>query len=135
MLSQRKMYCHIAYPAIDFDEIGLEKSHSNCDYISIEDASTLHCNDKDLVVIQLNIRGLLSKQSELLKLITTCTKDKKVDVVILCETWVTKEVKHLIKVPGYEYVGIERENKKGGGVGFLIANKLHYKIRNKYSLK
>ena len=33
-------------------------------------------------------------------------------------------------IPGYDYVGLECETKKGGGVGFLIAKELHYKIKD-----
>ena len=52
------------------------------------------------------------------------------DVVLLCETWVTKNMKDLIHIPGYDFVGIERTSKKGGGIGLLIANEIKYKIRN-----
>ena len=61
-------------------------------------------------------------------------KDKKIDVIILCETWVTKDTRQLINVPGYQYVGIERQNKKGGGVGFLIANEIHFTHRPVFDL-
>ena len=115
------------------DDIGLDENKDNCDYVNLDDTATLICNKKDLVVVQLNVRGLLSKQKELLNLVNNCTKNKKVDVIILCETWATKETKPLIDVPGYEFVGIERNQKKGGGVGFLIAKELQYKIRNQYN--
>ena len=52
---------------------------------------------------------------------------------MLCETWVTKDMKELVTIPGYDFVGIEQTNEKGGGVGLLIVNELKYKIRKEYS--
>ena len=64
----------------------------------------------------------------------SCTKSNKIDVVIICESWVTVETKHLVNIPGYDYIGIERHSKRGGGVGFLVAKKLHYKHLADYDL-
>ena len=49
---------------------------------------------------------------------------------MLCETWVTKDTKKFINIPGYDYIGIECDNKKGGGVGLLVANEIKYKIKD-----
>ena len=115
-------------------DIGLDMSQDTCDYIKIDEVCTLCLSQNDLLVLQLNIRGLVSKQSDISRLITDCTNShKKVNVVMLCETWVTKETKNLINIPGYDFVGLEHENKKGGGVGILVARELKYKIRNEYS--
>ena len=56
-----------------------------CDYVNNE----YSCNVDDLCVIQLNIRGLCSKQSQLKQMIDNCITEKVPDVVILCETWLT----------------------------------------------
>ena len=53
-----------------------------CDYVN----SDYTCNVDDLCVIQLNIRGLCSKQSQLKQLIDNCMTERIPDVVILCET-------------------------------------------------
>ena len=112
-------------------DIGPEISQDSCDYISSEDVQSLNCSENDLMIIQLNIRGLISKQSSISQLINNCVKNcKKLDVVLLCETWVTKNTKDLVHIPGYNFISIERTNKKGGGVGLLIANEIKYKIRN-----
>ena len=49
--------------------------------------------------------------------------------LILCETWLTPETKNLIKFGNFTYSGIERKEKKGGGVGFLIKNNLIFRER------
>ena len=40
-----------------------------CDYIDYDDVSNIKCSHKDLSIINLNIRGLYSKQIELSKLL------------------------------------------------------------------
>ena len=40
----------------------------------------------------------------------------------------------MVNIPGYEFVGTERENRKGGGVGFLISKELHYNSREDLGL-
>ena len=85
--------------------------------------------DSDLVVLQLNIRGLINKQTDLHKLLSNGSTNK-VDVVLLCETWLRKETNKLINIPNYQFVGKERQGKKGGGVGILISNDLKYRHRD-----
>ena len=55
--------------------------------------------------------------------------NKKIDIYILCETWLNEHNNSMIKIPNYSYIGKHRKNKKGGGVGILIHNTLTYKER------
>ena len=100
----------------------------NCDYLDEDEIKEVTINKNDLSIIQLNIHGLVSKQHELLKFIDRCNK-RKIDIVILLETWLSPTATKKINVAGYEYVGESRKNKKGGGVGFLISNEIKYKTR------
>ena len=97
-----------------------------CDYIDYAE-----CNDdipkKDksgLSVMQLNIRGLVNKQTELKNLICRVNKHKNLDVVLMVETWLKKStVKRDLDITGYTFTGSHREGRKrGGGVGILISN-------------
>ena len=36
----------------------------------------------------------------------------------------------MVEIPNYKFVGKNRPTKKGGGVGFLVHNKLYYKVRD-----
>ena len=60
----------------------------NCDYIDVSDVNSLGHTDKDLLIMQLTIRGLMSKQDCLKHLLADfkCLPD----VVLLCETWLKK---------------------------------------------
>ena len=94
------------------------------DYFDVGELSTSMFPQGNLNIIQLNIRGLLSKQSKLNELINRLETCLDLHALILCETWLTPETKNLIKVNDFVYTGIERNGKKGGGVGFLIKNNL-----------
>ena len=47
------------------------------------------------------------------------------DVVLLSETWLTP-ASPPVTIPGYDLVHYCRPNKRGGGVGILVSNKLRY---------
>ena len=97
----------------------------NCNYFETDNDldHTLGLDD-NLNIIQLNIRGLFGKQKTLIQETTPNNPNKKIDIYILCETWLNKHNNGMIKVPNYSYIGRHRINKKGGGVGILIHNTL-----------
>ena len=96
-----------------------------CDYVD----SDYTCNVDDLCVIQLNIRGLCSKQSQLKQMIDNCMSERIPDMVILCETWLTL-FSPSVTIPGYDLCHKDRQSKRGGGVALLISNKVRYKMLN-----
>ena len=59
--------------------------YDSCDYVDLEESVAIGTGD--LVVMQLNIRGLYSKIGKLKTLLNDCTTGKKVDIILLCETW------------------------------------------------
>ena len=54
----------------------------NCDYIYNID----HVQSDDFVVIQMNVRGILSKQSLMIDLLESSVKNRSPDVVLISET-------------------------------------------------
>ena len=101
----------------------------NCDYIDINDTCEVDCSDNDLSIVQLNCRGLIGKQVELSHLLFKLLGVRKIDIVILVETWLTHESEKRLHIPGFTYHGNTRTTKKGGGVGFLIRDELSFKPR------
>ena len=101
----------------------------NCDYLDNDELKDIKITKNDLSILQLNIRGLINKQIELSKILNTSNK-KKIDVVILSETWLNNTSIAKVTIPGYDFVGEHRINKKGGGVGILINSELKYKVRD-----
>ena len=60
----------------------------NCDYVEL--TNPLIANHGDLLLMQLNIRGLFGKLSSLKDLINNASHGKRVDIILLCETWQNK---------------------------------------------
>ena len=61
----------------------------NCDYVDLVDSKEIPIGIRDLSIMQLNIRGLSSKQQELYQLLKSVTQLERVDVLMLVETWLT----------------------------------------------
>ena len=102
----------------------------NCDYVySVSDVMRT-----DLVVMQLNIRGIGSKRSQLIDLIDHSVHNKQVDVVLISETWLT-EFSPTIDIPGFDIHRQDRLHKKGGGIAILISSNLRSVIRHDLSSK
>ena len=113
---------------IGFDELRrdiLETKYNydtidDCDYIELD--KTVTKESEDLMVLNLNIRGLYSKLGNLQYLIDNVSKVVP-DVVTLSETWSNKHTPNF-EIPGYKIFRQDRKNKKGGGVAILVRNNL-----------
>ena len=64
----------------------------------------------NLVVLQLNIRGLFGKTEELKRLLNNSFKDKMPDVILLCEIWMSANLSD-VKLPGYNKFECRRTHK------------------------
>ena len=100
----------------------------NCDYLDVSDVNSLKHTDRDLLILQLNIRGLLSKQDSLKQLIS----EFKVlpDIVLLCETWLKKDTAGILDMPNYKCYHKHRTDRLGGGVSVLVRQKLRSRERS-----
>ena len=92
-----------------------------CDYVYLLNDVDID----DLVVLQLNIRGLYTKLTNLSHLLSNCIVNRKPDVVLLSETWLTP-MSPPVCVPGYDFIHRCRQKKKGGGVGILVSKNIRY---------
>ena len=106
----------------------LSEYSDNCDYVSVEETKE-GIEHSSLACIQWNVRGLISKQSDISKFLQICGGSKQIDLVIISESWLTKDNIKKVNIPGYSYVGNNRPSRRGGGVGFLIRNNLKFRIR------
>ena len=107
----------------------------NCDYLDdANDLNSILGTESDLNIVQSNIRGLIGKQSSLIRETTVERSNMIIDLYILCETWLTENNNDKVIIPNYKYVGKHRENKKGGGVGFLIHDSMTFIERNDITL-
>ena len=70
-----------------------------CDYLH----PVKNVHPDDLIVMQLNIRGLYSKIPLLTHLLSSCANGRSPDLVLLSETWLTPASPPVV-VPGYDLV-------------------------------
>ena len=102
--------------------------NDKCDYIDIEDCVNLNLNCYNLIVMQLNVRSLLSNQSTLNQLLRDLDNRKsKVDLILLCETFLMDQSHRLVRFPGYKFISTECANRKGG-TGILVREEIMYKV-------
>ena len=113
---------NLAHIVDKYETIGIEE-YDNCDYVyKLNDVY----ND-DFVVIQLNIRGITSKKSWLTNLLDNTIVEKCPDIVLLSETWLTLFSPDF-SIPWYNFFHRCRLDKKGGGVGILVSQKIRCKL-------
>ena len=98
----------------------------NCDYLPVDDCILLNSND--IVVLQLNIRGLQGKIDRLKWLINENFKGKEPDILLLCETWMSANSPDIC-LPNYKKFEVRRQHKKGGGVCIFVNKRLTFRPR------
>ena len=117
-----------------FDLIDTEYSlpNSNCKYVEPDNAQLDISNGQgsQFCVLHINIHSVPSKLAELNDLLFKL-KDCKihVDVILLCETFITDENKEKYQINGYELIDEHRQNITRGGVAIYVSRKLHYEER------
>ena len=97
-----------------------------CEYL--ESDSHWSIETSDLLIMQLNVRGLSSKTDQIKRLIDNNPCNKSPEVILLCETWLNKGSPS-INIPGHNFEKENRTGKKEGGVAISIKEDLKYKIR------
>ena len=76
-----------------------------CDYINDHELRETDIGKNDISIVQLNIRGLIGKQTDFLNFLCTSNR-RKFDIGIISETWLTKSSVDRVLLPGYEYVSV-----------------------------
>ena len=110
-----------------YNNVSLDE-FDNCDYVH----ENTDVDQLDLVVLQLNVRGINSKQCQLKDIIDTSIHNSHPDLLLLSETWLMTNSPDPI-IPGYTIYRGDRHLKKGGGVAILASCKLQCTPRNDLS--
>ena len=104
--------------------------NDKCDYIQPDSCTNLNVDNYNLIILQLNIRGLISHQSELKLLLHKLNKkNSSADIILLCETFLNKQTENLVHIPGYTLIANNRQSNKGGRTAILIKQGLIYNRR------
>ena len=75
--------------------------------------------------MQLKIRGLFGKLSNLKDLINKVSHGKRIDIILLCETWQNQN-SLTPSLSGYNYIYKSRKHKMGGGVGIFVTERIQF---------
>ena len=104
--------------------------NDKCDYIDMETCPNLNPNNNNLLALQLNIRSILAHQHELRQILQDLEKkNSPIDVVLWCETFLTKKTIGMVNITDYTHISNYRSKKKGGGVSILLKEGICYKRR------
>ena len=101
-----------------------------CDYWIANDCENLNPHNYNLVILQWNIRSLMRNLNELKLLLTKLENiNLPVDVLLLCETFLTKITSKTIKVLNYTIYHTNRIDHKGGEMAILVRDGKTHKRR------
>ena len=98
----------------DHDALDALLWNDNRDYIELDECDNLNRNNYNLIVMHLNISSVLCHQHELCQLIrSTEKKNSRIDVILLCETFLSSKTKSMVNIPGFSHICNYRKSKKG----------------------
>ena len=94
----------------------------HCDYYSLENLNEINFKHSDLNILHFNIHSIIAKKSQLLDLINTLFETGyKLDVLLLCETFMNSNNIKLCNIPHFDLINYEyRKNSKQGGVAIYV---------------
>ena len=96
--------------------------NQNCLYYTYDELDQIEQHKSNLNILHLNIRGFISKRTRLLELLQTMEDSgTSIDIILLCETFMTKENKNNFKIKNYTLLSSEnRTDLKQGGVAIFV---------------
>ena len=114
-----------------YDLIDIQQSPVNnaCNYTTPDDLkfNDLSINGSHLSILHLNIHSVPSKLDELKSLLSILkTKNLLIDVILLCETFITDNSKESCKLDDYELIEEHRKNMQKGGVALYVHKSLKF---------
>ena len=96
------------------------------------DLDDFNVNNKDygLAVMHINIQSLPAKVDELKILLENlANKGHPIDIVLVCETFLTTEKVNLCQIDNYTLLETHRKNQRGGGVALYINKRIKFEER------
>ena len=126
---QHKLFDNLQRP-LELNSLDRNLWNDKCDYADLNECLNLNPNNHNLIVLQLNIRSILTHQDDLKRLLNKLeNKNSKVDIVLLCETHLSKNTVGFVNIPKYRHIASYCVDAKGGGTSILIRDNIPYKRR------
>ena len=112
----------------EYSELDSSFWNDKCGYVELDKCANLNSNNYNLIVMHLNVRSLLAHQQELCQLIrTTEQRNSRIDITLLCVTFLSKQTRQMVNIPGFSHVCNYRKNRKGGQVSILLRDRIMFK--------
>lgn len=104
-----------------------------CDYLEPSEVSQF--NRAKLNIVHLNVHSVQDKMNDLLLLLHTLKQSNhEIDILLLCETFITDYNLNKCSIEGYELVEEHRKNISRGGVAIYVNEKIRFKERKDLNL-
>ena len=98
---------------------------TNCEYVNEDTFIRIDQEDKILNILHINIRGLIKNKEGLSHLLDNLqSQNIIIDVILLCETFLTPVNECLTKISGYNCYHKMRKDRLGGGVSIYVHESL-----------
>ena len=105
----------------DLIDASLNPLCNECNYLDPDESCNLQVSNSHLVSLHLNIHSIPDKLDLLKNLICTLKANNiVVDVLLICETFITDLNKNKCKIDGYELFEEHRVNMTKGGVAIYV---------------
>ena len=111
------------------------QAHNECTYHLTEEFNEIidthwkpNCHTGRFSLMHINCRSLVCNFKEIMDF--TLSLNNIFDVICASETWLNELTDDQIHIAGFTFVGNNRKNKRGGGVGMYVRNELKYKLRS-----
>ncbi len=114
----------------DLIDLNFNPLKNECNYTEPEDLKNESTNSSQLVTLHLNIHSIPDKLDQLKDLLSTLSENNvHVDVLLICETFITDSIRSKCDIKGYDLYDEHRKNITRGGVAIYVNKKLKYKER------
>ena len=87
--------------------------NDKCNYIQPVSCVNLNPDNYNLIILQVNVRGLILYQDELKFLLQKLSKkNSSVDIILLCATFLNSKIENIVQIPGYTLIACKSPSPK-----------------------
>lgn len=99
-----------------------------CKYLTLDEVSQFSSIPTEFSVLQLNARSLPKNFMHISSFVKSFKNIPSIMAVV--ETWLSNDMNSFYNMKGYKFISRCRSNKRGGGVGFYVADYLNFTVND-----
>lgn len=105
----------------DYNDINFCKVNNLCEWLKKQ---TMQCETNKLNFVELNVRSICKYWDLFHVYFKDCLNH--IDILMLCETAIRRELVNLYNIPGFKSYHYCRNHKSGGGILLYVKNNLSF---------